>query len=59
MEPFGNDRLTITRWFGFQRLACGDDTVGHVGNNVARNLRKCFGYARIDGSNEHSRISVS
>ena len=33
---------------------CGDDTVGHVGNNVARNILERVGYPAIQGGDEQS-----
>jgi hypothetical protein len=42
---------------GYERKAkvegsCGDDAVGHVGNNVAGNVRERVGYAAIHGCDE-------
>ena len=33
---------------------CGDDRVGHVGNNVARNIRERVGYLAVHGGDEQS-----
>jgi len=33
---------------------CGDDTVGHVGNNVARNIPERAGYPAVHGGDEQS-----
>jgi hypothetical protein len=39
--------------------SCGDDAVGHVGDNVAGNARECIGHASIHGSDEQSGVWVS
>jgi hypothetical protein len=49
---------------GYERKAkaegsCSDDAVGHVGNNVAGDLRERVGYARIHRSDEQSGVWVS
>lgn len=36
-----------------------DDAVGHVGNNVARNVRKRIGYTAVHGGDEQPRVRVS
>src|SRR5713101_5882270 len=39
--------------------SCSDDAVGHVGNNVARNILERVGYTGIHGCDEESRICIS
>jgi len=34
--------------------SCCDDTVGHVGNNVSRNVREGVRYARVHRGDEQS-----
>ncbi len=36
--------------------SCSDDAVGHVGNNVARNILEYVGYTGIHRCDEQSRI---
>jgi hypothetical protein len=41
------------------KCGCGDDAVGHVRYNVARNVLERLCYARIHGGDEQSGIWIS
>ncbi len=48
---------------GYERKAkvegsCGDNAVGHIGNNVAGNVRERISYAAIYGGDEQPRVWV-
>jgi hypothetical protein len=48
--------VTVARdeWKAEVQSSCCDDTVGHVGHNVSRNVREGVSYARIHRGNEKS-----